>query len=198
MRNSLQDQLLKSGLVTEEQLEGARAPGRKRRPRARKRKNKAPSEPAPPSIEKREAPRPIAKLRSDQQRSAHILRDSKLGGQSPEQRAKKQRQREALRLAEQNKLNAGDAEIAHHFVRGRRVKRIYLTPEQRGLLLRGELAIVGIEGNHYLVPNAVVDQILALLPETFVLRGGEDDGGDETREEGDEYADYPIPDDLHW
>ena len=193
MRNSLQDQLLKSGLVTEEQLEESRAPRRKSRRRARK--NSPPVKPARPE---REPARPVAKLRSDQQRSAHILRDSRLGGQTPEQRARKQRQRDALRLAEKHKVNDDKAEVVHHFVRGRRVKRIYLTPEQRDQLLRGELAIAGIEGSHYLVPASIVDQLLELVPETFIHRDTQEPSTEADPETGDDYADYPVPDDLHW
>lgn len=196
MRNSLQDQLLKSGLVTEEQLEDTRAPRRKSRRRARK--NRSQTKPAPvesKSVE-REPARPVAKLRSDQQRSAQILRDSKLSGQTPEQRAKKQRQRDALRLIEQHKLNDEKADVAHHFVRGRRVKRIYLTPEQRDQLMHGELAIAGIEGNHYLLPSPMVDRLVELVPETFIQRGVPAPATD--TDSGDDYADFPVPDDLQW
>ena len=82
-----------------------------------------------------------------------------------------------------------------HFPRGDRLKRLYVSEEQRRRLVAGELAIVGFRGRHHLVPRAGGERVRELRPEVFVFIASDGDGAEEV-EEG--YEGYAVPDELVW
>ena len=88
-----------------------------------------------------------------------------------------------------------ESDTPFHFTRGDRVKRLYVSGDQRRRLSNGELAIVGFRGRHHLVPRAAGERVRELRPEVFVfITAGEDGAG--TVEEG--YEGYEVPDELMW
>ena len=82
-----------------------------------------------------------------------------------------------------------------HFPRGVRVKRLYVSGDQRRRLANGGLAIVGFRGRHHLVPRAAGERVRALRPEVFVFIASDEDGAG-AAEEG--YEGYEVPDELVW
>ena len=180
MGNSLREELLKAGLVTEEGAEPER-PRRGKRKRRRRRD-------APPA----EMPA-RASTRDDGMRSRAVARDPLINRNSAKAQRRKRRQ-EVLDLAESRKQNLADGERAYNFVRGKRVKRVHVSEEQHAALVAGELAIVGLDGEHYLVSPEVAEQIHALANDAFVHRGGDQgSAGDDSDE-----SSHPVPDDLAW
>ena len=88
-----------------------------------------------------------------------------------------------------------ETDTPFHFPRGDRLKRLYVSGEQRRRLAAGELAIVGFRGRHHLVARPAGERIRELRPEVFVFVAAGGDGADEV-EEG--YEGYEIPDGLVW
>ena len=88
-----------------------------------------------------------------------------------------------------------ESDVPFHFPRGERVKRLYVSGDQRRRLSNGELAIVGFRGRHHLVPRAAGERVRALRPEVFVFIASGEDGAD-AAEEG--YEGYEVPDELVW
>ena len=189
MGNSLRDELLKVGLVTEGQLkETRRSPDR-----TAKRKRKKTRSPTPRADQESPAPANHS-LRVNKLRTARFARDPSLDADSASDNAKRALKQKIRELVESQRLNDTQAEIAYNFI-----KRMYVTEAQRELLAKGELAIAAVEGNHYLLRNGAADALLALAPQSFVFRGVE--GGDGTSRGGSsnaEWKDYPVPDDLKW
>ena len=180
MGNSLQEQLLKAGLVSEQQLERANKPARpprakgqgKRRKRAMgpkgsiKGNNGKPAQPAAP-------PGPTLEELN-----------AKIRG-----------------LLDTHRQNAEDAEVPYNFARENRIKKLYVTEEQREKLLAGELAIAGYRRVHHIIPTGIADEIQGIREEIFVHRAS--DGVVPPNSEaspGDEEAngEHDIPDDLVW
>lgn len=199
MGNSLQEELLKAGLVTEEQLREANKPA----PRAGKRKRRRPRGQARGQGRDQKqsvASAPVSaparhELEANKRRTARFAGDPMLGARSSGDNARKELKRRIRELVEGKCLNDAQAEQAYHFVKGKRIKRIFVTEEQRARLMRGELAIVAVEGNHYLLANETVDALLGLAPESFVFRGN-DAGASEFSDS--ESGEHPVPDDLTW
>ena len=86
-----------------------------------------------------------------------------------------------------------------------RIKKLYVTEEQRAGLLAGELAIAGYRRVHHIIPTPVADEILSLRDEIFVHRAGQEGEDQKTLaeklESTGESADpeeHAIPDDLIW
>jgi uncharacterized protein YaiL (DUF2058 family) len=184
MGNSLRDELLKAGLASEERLENPRRPKRSKAGPGKKHK----ASPAQPRGEQSVgAPRHV--LRENQRRTARFVRDTTLGGGSVAESAKKALRRKIQELIEKERLNDAQADVAYHFVKGKRIKRIYVTQEQRSQLGAGAIVVAVLEGNHHLLPHSVAEQLLALAPQAVVC------GGASSEAESDE---HPVPDDIVW
>jgi hypothetical protein len=179
MGNSLQEQLLKAGLVTERQARDTRQTQRKDR-KAGKPRDDADQ-------------RAAAKRRQEQAERDRALNDKK----EAERRERELRvQIRDMVLAAS--LNQDNAEVAYNVLHGSKVRRIYVTPEQRDGLVAGTLAVATARGRHHVIPAAVGEKIAAIMPGYFVhsapaADAGEADGGDD-----DPYARYKVPDDLMW
>ena len=192
----IRDQLLKAGLVTEEQVRDAREPAKKRRgtaPAGKKgkparRKPGKPSRPAasggrdPGNVDLAEAYR----LRAREERRARE--------QAERERREAERQRKANRariaeLIREHSQNDDTADQPYHFSVGDKVKQVQVTRDQLKALAGGELAITFLEGRRHLIPAAIADQIHALDPGKLVIRHERD---------APDRAEDDIPDDLMW
>ncbi len=185
MGNSLRDELLKVGLVNEEQLKRPRRQSSNGAKSAKRRRRTSAAAPADQSDTR------VARhvLRENQRRTARFIRDTTLGGGSAADNAKKVLRRKIQELIETQRLNATQADVAYHFVKGKRIKRIYVTEEQRARLSSGEIVIAALDGNHHLMIRSAAEALAALAPQTVLC------GCAESHEDGEE---HPVPDDITW
>lgn len=192
MGNSLRDELLKVGLVSEERPEKPRRPRRGKTAQGKKRKKSPP----PPANAQTNAASPHV-LRENQRRTARFVRDATLGGGSVAENAKKALRRKIEDLLKSDRLNDAQAAIAYHFVKGKRIKRVYVTEDQRAGLTSGAIVVAALEGNHHLLTLSAAEQLLTLAPHTVVCGGAEEaaDRDPSYEVDGDE---HPVPDDISW
>lgn len=184
MGNSLRDELLKAGLVSEERAGKTRRSKRGKAGSAKKRK----ASPTPQASEVSAAvPRHV--LRENQRRTARFVRDATLGGGSVAESAKKALRRKIQALVERERLNDAQAEVAYHFVKGKRIKRIYVTAEQRAQLGTGAIVVAALDGNHHLLTQAAADELVVLAPHAVVCSGASSEV---------ESEEHPVPDDIVW
>ena len=71
-------------------------------------------------------------------------------------------------LIDRHRVNVDSAEIEFNFERGGRIKRLYVTNEQRDQLQSGTLVIVGFGGNHHLIPLAASTEIGDIRSDVFI------------------------------
>jgi uncharacterized protein len=187
MGNSLRDELLKAGLVGQERLEKRRRPKRGKARPANKREQSS----TPPAVEQTSIPAGHV-LRENRRRTARFVRDPTLGGGSVAESARKALRRKIQELVQSERLNDPEAGVAYHFVKGKRIKRIYVTADQRAQLEAGTIVIAALEGNHHLLTRQACEQLLALAPQTVVCGGAEAAGS-----EADDHE-HPVPDDIRW
>ena len=194
MARSLRDELLKAGLVTREQASRAE---RGSRPPAKPAKNKAagktPSrtQGTTRSRAARHASKPEPRDPSTQRPSAPVEPPSP----DPEERVK-QLNIEIRRILDTETEKAeAQSDTPFHFARGDRLKRLYVSEDQRRRLSDGELAIVGFRGRHHLVPRRAGERIRELRPEVFVFNAT-DETGEDAVVEG--YEGFEVPDGLVW
>lgn len=185
MGNTLQDQLVKVGLVNEKQLEKANT-SKQREKKKRGERDKASS----PSTQ-------AAARKTRAEKAAH---DRALNDQRKTKAERKAMIAQIRQLIDENRLERGDeAEIGYYFQDGERVCKVYVTSAMQRQLGEGSLEIVRLDGRFDLVPSAVAHKIRARNPAFVVARrvaNPEPAEGDPY--EGDPYKDYPIPDDLMW
>jgi len=134
MSNSLQDQLLKAGLISREQLHDSRQ-------RSKRKRKSGMAKTAP------EAKASAA----DKRRQEQLKRDRKLNAERERQRRDQELRLRIRELVLANSLNVADADQLYNVVRGGRIRRVYVTGEQRRKLSDGQLAVTIAKGRNHIV-----------------------------------------------
>lgn len=178
MSNSLQNQLLKMGLVDEKKVN-----------QVKKEKHKQ----AKQQGKKAQAVDEAARL-AQQAAAQKAERDRELNRQRKEEAERRALAAQVRQLIEVNRLPKGDGEIAYNFSDGSMVKRLYVTEQVQRQLGLGRLAIVRLDEEYELVPTAVAEKIRQRDEGCVILCNEPEQHSDED----DPYADYQIPDDLMW
>jgi len=176
--NSLQDQLLKTGLVDEQWAKQARSSKRKKGKQAGG-KNR-------PGEDDRRRVRQAA--------AEKARRDAELNRQREEEARRKAEGNELRQLIHSNRIPRGEGDVAYSFLDGGSIKRIYVTAEQQAKLAKGNLAVVRQDTGYELLAIDVADRVSA-RNEGLVVVLNKPDGA---RDEDEGYEDYKVPDDLMW
>ena len=187
--SSLQEQLLKAGLVDKNKLKMAEKEKQKRTNQSRKTAGKSAArkvDPKKAAAEKRHAER-VARDRALDEKRKQALDQKAIAAQ-------------VKQLIETNKVDRSKGEIPYSFVYRKKIKKIFIGETEKNLLTGGRLAIVTTvvnnEGRRFeLVPMEVARKIAERDAETVIELNDEDTT---SSTEDDPYADYKIPDDLTW
>lgn len=177
MRNALQDQLLKAGLIKDREVKDAQKQKQKSA-RQQPARGRGPSE---------------AQRQAEAARQQKAARDKTLNAEREARAARKALDAQILQLVQAHRRPHNDGEDPYSFVDGSRIKRIYVTPATRELLARGELGIVRLRNRYFVVAPEGAAAVRERAPEYLVvLNQGGSDADDAA------YAEHPIPDDLTW
>ncbi|MGA7981373.1 MAG: DUF2058 domain-containing protein [Chromatiaceae bacterium] len=178
MGNSLQDQLLKAGLVDEQKLKQARTGKRKKHKKS-----------GAVDVSDQEE-----RSRARQAAAQKAARDRELNRQQQEEARRKAEANELRQLIHTNRLPRRDGDVPYSFQDGQALKRIYVTAEQQRGLAHGRLAIVRQDTGYEVIPAPIADRVRARNAALILLhnRAAEEPSAD------DDYADYKVPDDLMW
>ena len=197
MANSLQEQLLKAGLISEQQVKDTRRQdGRARRQDKKPPKKARPPQSSTPAVVAGTAPKNERERELARQRAAKIARDRALNQDRDAERGRKAKHAQARQLLEQHSQNAAGGESPYNYLRGRKVKRAYVHPEQRERIIGGQLVLAVVEGNHHLLLPDIAARVAALLPEAYLHQHVSEP--EIELDQDDPYADFKVPDDLVW
>jgi uncharacterized protein len=179
---SLQDQLLKAGLIDTKKVKQANKEKRKDTNVARR----AP-EPAVDEV----------KQQIELDRVEKIERDRELNRQRVlelEQKAIAAQIKQLIQNHKQPK-DAGHDAVEYNFTHGKLIKKIRVSPLIREQIARGLLAVVTLGDAYELVPRIVADKIAQRDEKAVIVVNTKLTAQDN---EDDPYKDYVIPDDLMW
>ena len=178
---SLQDQLLKSGLVSSAQAKTAKSDKRKQTEQQRKNNitvvDEAKELVQKAQAEKAERDRELNLIKKQQEEQKHLIAQVK-------------------QLIELNKQPKDADGVVYHFSDNNKVKTLYVSEAMREQIIRGRLAIVKL-GESYEVVSSDVAKKISLRDAGSVIVNNET-GADAEDNKDDPYADYQIPDDLIW
>jgi len=176
MRNPLQDQLLKAGLVKKGQVD------RVAREQARQRLSKAPPE----------------AVAVDDARRAKAEHDRALEAARKAEAMARERIAQAQQIIRQQRVrHEGDA--PYRFPVDGAIRTILVDESLRARLASGALAIVRDGEACAVVPQAALAKIRERAPELVLLDHAQAAGAPEpSEEEADYYRRFPVPDDLVW
>ncbi|KLV04025.1 hypothetical protein ABT56_15470 [Photobacterium aquae] len=169
---TLQEQMLKAGLVNEKKLKKAKKGSKKNRVQARE-----------------------VKAAVEENKRLQQERDKALSEQQQEQRLTQEIQHQIKQLIEMNKLNLKDSDIKYNFTDGTIVKSLYVESLVRDQLIKGILAIARYEDSYVVIPSSVANKI-AQRDAQVIIEQKEPES--DVIAEDDPYADFVVPDDLMW
>jgi len=178
--SSLQDQLLKAGLVDAKKAKRNQKDKRKATKVQKKSKQEVVDE---------------NKLQAQKTRDEKTSRDRELNAQRQAEAERKAIVAQIKQLIQMNAQSKGHGDIAYNFTDGKQIKKIYVNAAVQKLLTRGRLAIAKLGEGYELVPTPVADKIVE-RDDSFIVSLAE--VAADVADEEDPYADYQIPDDLMW
>ena len=158
--SSLSDQLLKAGLVTEEQVKKAtEKPKFKPKKIATKKTNK----------KVRNEQSDLAKFYGERKQQENKEKQEKARKKQEAARLKKEMNEKTNKLISDNLLNDESAEIRFNFVVGTSIKYLFVTEEQQQGLADGKLAITFLASKRSLIPIEIAEEILEINPKKIVI-----------------------------
>ncbi|NYZ61610.1 DUF2058 domain-containing protein [Luteimonas deserti] len=181
MRNPLQDQLLKAGLVKKSQV------AQVAREQAKKREGKAP----PVASEQQ---REIARLQAER-----VERDRALAAERNAQARLHEQRAQARQIIETQRVpSTGDT--PYRFTDGAVIRSIQVDAAQRAQLASGLLLVVRDGAGYALLPRAAGEKVAARDAALIVVDQSARGDGPASPGDDDEayYARFEVPDDLIW
>lgn len=180
MGNAFQDQLLKAGVVTKQQVKKAQSASKKNKKQQRSKKETVVDE---------------NKLKLQQAAKEKADLDRELNKRKEEQAKQKAISAEIDQLITKNCIKRDEAcDIVYNFEHRKKVNRVYVNAEMKQGIIDGKLGIARIEGRYELIPKLIAEKIQQRNEKRVVLFEKEE----ETLDENDPYAEFQVPDDLVW
>lgn len=175
---TLQEQMLKAGLVTSKKMAKVQRTAKKSRVQAR---------------EAREA--------VEENKKAQLERDKQLSEQQKQAALSKEYKAQVKQLIEMNKVDISKGNIDFNFTDNNFIKKIAVDKLTQAQLISGRLAIARLaadndgESQYAIIPASVADKIAQRDASSIVLNSAL---SAEEQDEDDPYADFKVPDDLMW
>lgn len=180
MGNPFQDQLLKAGVVTKQQVKKAQSASKKKKKEQRSKKEKIVDE---------------TKLKAQQVIKEKAERDKELNKRKEDQAKQKAISAEIDQLITANLIKRSDeCEIIYNFEHRKKINRIYINTDMKQRIIEGKLGIARIEGRYELIPKLIAERIQQRNEKRVILF----EAKEETVDENDPYAEFQVPDDLMW
>ncbi|EGT0640883.1 TPA: DUF2058 domain-containing protein [Citrobacter werkmanii] len=175
---TLQEQMLKAGLVSSKKMAKVQRTAKKSRVQAR---------------EAREA--------VEENKKAQVERDKLLSEQQKQAALSKEYKAQIKQLIEMNKITITRGDIGYNFTDNNLIKKVYVDKVTQSQLIKGRLAIARLtaesssDSEYAIIPAVVADKIAQRDASYIVLNC---ELSQEAKDEDDPYADFVIPDDLMW
>lgn len=175
---TLQEQMLKAGLVTSKKMAKVQRTAKKSRVQAR---------------EAREA--------VEENKKAQLERDKQLSEQQKQATLSKEYKAQVKQLIEMNRITVAKGNIEFNFTDSNLIKKVVVDKATQAQLINGRLAIARLAGSnkdeyeYAIIPASVADKIAQRDADSIVLNSAL---SQEEQDEDDPYADFKVPDDLMW
>ncbi|MEM6159599.1 DUF2058 domain-containing protein [Erwinia sp. P6884] len=175
---TLQEQMLKAGLVSSKKMDKVQRTAKKSRVQARE-----------------------ARAAVEENKKAQLERDKQLNEQQKQAALSKEYKAQVKQLIEMNRIAIPKGDIAFNFTDNNLIKKIVVDKSTQAQLISGRLAIArlvadnGGENTYAVIPASVADKIAQRDANSIVLNSVL---SQEEQDEEDPYADFKVPDDLMW
>ncbi|MGA5655802.1 DUF2058 domain-containing protein [Rahnella contaminans] len=175
---TLQEQLLKAGLVTSKKMDKVQRTAKKSRVQSRE-----------------------ARAAVEENKKAQLERDKQLNEQQKQAALSKEHKAQVKQLIEMNRIDISKGDIGFNFTDNNLIKKVFVDKTTQAQLISGRLAIARLvtesngESQYAIIPASVADKIAQRDTSSIVLNSAL---SQEEQDEEDPYADFKVPDDLMW
>ncbi|CNE09754.1 nucleoprotein/polynucleotide-associated enzyme [Yersinia rohdei] len=175
---TLQEQMLKAGLVSSKKMAKVQRTAKKSRVQARE-----------------------AREIVEENKKAQVERDKQLSEQQKQAALSKEHKAQVKQLIEMNRIDISKGNIGFNFTDNNLIKKIVVDKVTQAQLISGRLAIARLvadnhgESEYAIIPAIVADKIAQRDASSIVLNSAL---SQEEQDEEDPYADFKVPDDLMW
>lgn len=175
---TLQEQMLKAGLVTSKKMAKVQRTAKKSRVQTRE-----------------------ARAAVEENKKAQLERDKQLSEQQKQAALSKEYKAQVKQLIEMNRITIPRGNIDFNFTDNNFIKKIAVDKVTQAQLIGGRLAIARLttdsngESEYAIIPAVVADKIAQRDASSIVLNSAL---SQEAQDEDDPYADFKVPDDLMW
>lgn len=177
---SLQEQLLKSGLVTDAQARSINS-DKLKQTRQQRNNNSA-------SVDE-------AKALALKAQAEKMERDRELNQLRQQQEEQKQIAAQIKQLIESNRQTRDEDGLAYKFIDNNKIKTLYVSETMREQIASGRLAIVKLDRHYEVVSAEIAEKIKSRNAASVIVHNNTAPAADNKE---DLYAAYQVPDDLIW
>ena len=177
VKNALQAQLLKAGLVDNK--------------KAKKLSKQAVHEQRTGQSDEAELKAKIA-----QEQQEKLEKDQALDLEKKRLLQGKELKAAIVQMINQHKIRDIDGEVSYQFIDESKVKKIYLNQQIYNALVSGSLVVAKESDSYAILPKALADRINDKMEGFIIVNNSEKN--EQITDEEDPYAAYVIPDDLMW
>lgn len=205
---SLQEQMLKAGLVDEQKLKQAQSrsgqnktrpkqsgPGKTARQHSGKSAQNKFKKPGQAAAAKKRPQSDLEVAYRQRARAEKQEREERKAKLVAEQELRRQRNVQLTELVEGKTLNDESAEIPRYFNYMNKIRRILLTEAQLKAVNNSELGIAVLRSRPVLLDQETLTAFKQLAPDLVPDLGGDEPSGDAWDEQ---YEGFEVPDDLRW
>ncbi|ENW03917.1 DUF2058 domain-containing protein [Acinetobacter beijerinckii] len=178
VKNALQAQLLKAGLVDNK--------------KAKKLTKQA-------QHEQRTGHNDDAQIKAEIERAKQekLAKDQALDSEKQRILEQKALKASIIQMIKQHKVGQTEGDVAYQFIDENKIKKLYINQQIYNALVSGSLVIAKDQESYAFLPKALADKIDQKM-QGFVLINKNTEKNDQATDEEDPYAAYVIPDDLMW
>ena len=135
-----------------------------------------------------------AKIAKDQQEK--MAKDQALEQEKKVILQEKELKAAIVQMIQQHKIKDVAGDVAYQFIDDSKIKRVYLQQQVYNALVAGSLVIAKDQDSYAYLPKALADRINEKMTGFIIVNNSEKN--EQVTDEEDPYAAYVIPDDLMW
>ncbi|ENW92372.1 DUF2058 domain-containing protein [Acinetobacter dispersus] len=102
-----------------------------------------------------------------------------------------------IQMIKHHKVKEIEGDITYQFIDEGKIKKVYLSQQVYNALVSGSLVVAKDQDSYAYLPKALAEKIDQKM-QGFILVNNNSEKNDQTTDEEDPYAAYVIPDDLMW
>ncbi|WAU72235.1 MULTISPECIES: DUF2058 domain-containing protein [unclassified Acinetobacter] len=102
-----------------------------------------------------------------------------------------------IQMIKQHKILQTEGDVTYQFIDEGKIKKVYLSQQVYNALVTGSLVIAKDQDKYAYLPKALAEKIDQKM-QGFILVNNNTEKNDQATDEEDPYAAYVIPDDLMW